>query len=87
MQNCNPAKAPFTDTHQRHKRRENEEPADIQLYSEMVGLIGYLPTYTRSDLAFAISKLSQYLSNPSTIHMAEAKHVLRYIKGTLDLGP
>ena len=87
MQNCNPAKTPFTDTHQLHKRREDEEPADIQLYSQMVGSIGYLPTYTRSDLAFAVSKLSQYLSNPSTIHMAEAKHVLRYIKGSLDLGP
>jgi hypothetical protein len=87
MQNCNPAKSPFTDTHQLHKRREDEEPADIQLYSEMVGSIGYLPTYTRPDLAFAVSKLSQYLSNPSVIHMAEAKHVLRYIKGTLDLGP
>ena len=85
MQNCNPAKTPFTDTHQLHKRREDENPADIQPYSEMVGSISCL-TYTRSDLGFAVSKLSQYLSNPSTTHMAEAKHVLRYIKGTLDLG-
>jgi len=44
MQNCNPAKTPFTDTHQLHKRREDKELADIQLYSEMVGSIGYLPT-------------------------------------------
>jgi hypothetical protein len=86
MQNCNPAKAPFSDTSQLHKRTDDEEPTDEKLYREMVGSIGYLSTYTRPDLAFAVSKLSQYLSNPSIHHMQAAKHVLRYIKGTLDYG-
>ena len=86
MQNCNPAKTPFADTTQLHKRLDDEEPADETLYREMIGSIGYLPTYTRPDLAFTVSKLSQYLSNPSVLHMQAAKHVLRYIKGTLDYG-
>ena len=42
--------------------------------------------YTQPDLAFHVSKLSQYNSNPSTDHMRAAKHVLRYLQGTLDLG-
>jgi len=86
MQNCNPAKMPFSDISQLHKRRDDKEPADATLYREMIGSIRYLLTFTRSDLAFTVSKLSQYLSDPSTIRMAEAKHVLRCVKGTLDYG-
>ena len=92
MQNCNPAKAPFHDTSQLHKRipdneDPNEEPTDEKLYREIVGSIGYLSSYTRSDLAFPHSKLSQYLSDPSVTHMQAAKHALRYLKGNLDLCP
>ena len=31
------------------------------------------------------TKLSQYLSKPNKGHMTAAKHVLRYLKGTLDI--
>jgi hypothetical protein len=85
MQDCNPAKAPFNDTTQLHKRRDDEEPTDDKLYREIVGSLGYLSTYTRADLSFAHSKLSQYLSDPSVHHMQAAKHSLRYLKGYLDL--
>ena len=54
-------------------------------YREIIGSVEYLSTYTRSDLAFSHSKLSQYLSDPSVQHMKAAKHVLRYIQCTLDL--
>jgi len=86
MQNRNPAKTPFPDTTQLHKRRDDENKAYETLYREIISSIGYLPTYTRPDLAFAVSKLSRYLSDPSVLHMQAAKHVLRYIKGTLDYG-
>lgn len=42
--------------------------------------------YTRTDIACAVSKLAQFLSDPSEIHAKEAKHLLRYLKGTTDLG-
>ena len=48
--------------------------------------IDFLSMYTHHDLAFAVSKLFQYLSDPSVIHTQAAKHVPRYIKGTLDYG-
>jgi hypothetical protein len=85
MQNCNPAKAPFGDTSQLHKQRDDEEPADDKLYLEIVGSMGYLSMHTRPDLSYTVSKLSQYLSNPSIHHMQAAKHVMRYLKGNLDL--
>lgn len=38
---------------------------------------------TRPDLAFAITHLSQFSSCPGTVHLSAAKHVLRYLQGTL----
>ena len=40
-------------------------------------------TNTRPDICFA---LSQYMVNPIHIHIVGAKHVMRYLKGTLDYG-
>jgi hypothetical protein len=31
--------------------------------------------------------LSQYLVDPRRVHLVVAKHVMRYLKGTLDFGP
>ena len=41
---------------------------------------------TRLDIAFAVNQLSQYLAEPRKVHLAAAKHVLRYIKGTIGFG-
>jgi hypothetical protein len=41
---------------------------------------------SRPDIMCAVGKLSQYLNNPSRIHMLAAKRVLRYLKGTLTHG-
>ena len=30
--------------------------------------------------------LSQYLVEPTRVHLGDAKHVMRYLKGTLDFG-
>ena len=39
---------------------------------------------TRPDICFAVNTLSQYMVNPKHIHLIGAKHVMRYLKGTLD---
>ena len=41
-------------------------------------------TCTRPDLSRVVSKLSQYLAEPKQQHWATAKHILRYLKGTMD---
>ena len=43
-------------------------------------------TNTRPDICFAVSTLSQYMVNPNNIHLIGEKHVMRYLKGTLDYG-
>ena len=39
-------------------------------------------TSTRPDIAYVVTLLSQYMSSPHTVHLAIAKSVLRYLKGT-----
>jgi len=46
----------------------------------------YMAVGTRSDIAFAVSNLSQFLENPSTEHWKAAKRVLRYLQGIVELG-
>ena len=35
---------------------------------------------------FAVNQLSQYLAEPSQVHLGAAKHMLRYVKGTIGYG-
>ena len=46
----------------------------------------YAMIETQPDLAFSISKLSQYSSNPQDIHWNAIKQVLQYLKGSLNNG-
>ena len=43
-------------------------------------------TNTRADICFVVNNLSQYMVNPKHIHLVGEKHVMRYLKGTLDYG-
>ena len=40
--------------------------------------------YTRPDLSWIVSKLSQHLDEPRQQHWVAVKHLLRYLKGTID---
>ncbi|XP_020422709.1 uncharacterized protein LOC109949960 [Prunus persica] len=54
-------------------------------YCELVGSLQYL-TLTRLDISFAVNTVAQFMSAPRTSHLVAAKRILRYIKGTIDLG-
>ncbi len=55
-------------------------------YRGIVGSLGYLVNMTRPDLAFAYSELSKFVQCPQPTHMLAAQHVLRYLRGTYELG-
>ena len=86
MQNCNPTKAPFENQCQLHKRTEKEQPADPEVYRQMIGSFMHLAIISRPDIAFTVSALSKFNSDPSIHHLLAAKHLLRYIQGTKDFG-
>jgi hypothetical protein len=58
---------------------------DATLYKQIIGSLMYL-TNTRPNICFVVNTLSQYLVEPRRVHLVAAKHVMRYLKGTLDYG-
>ena len=61
-------------------------PSDIRLYQSIIGSLMYAVSATRPDLCFPVTYLSQYNHSPTTTHLQAAKRVLRYLRGTRDLG-
>ena len=46
----------------------------------------YLANYTRPDISFSVNLLARYSSAPTKRHWNGIKHVLRYLRGTCDMG-
>lgn len=58
---------------------------DTTEYRSMIGALQYL-TFTRPNLAFSVHQLCQFMSRPTLAHLEAAKCVMRYVRGTLNLG-
>lgn len=52
--------------------------------SHQVNFQHYLATMTRPDISYAVGYLGRFSSNPGPRHWAALKHLLRYLKGTMD---
>ena len=59
--------------------------ANTTLYKQLVGSLIYLTT-TRPNLAYAMSVLSQFMTQPHENHWCVARGVLRYLQGTSKFG-
>ena len=55
-------------------------------YLATVGALLYLATFTCPDISFAVSTLGRHSQKPTVRHSAGVKHLLRYLRGTEDLG-
>ncbi|KAL6339597.1 hypothetical protein AAG906_034682 [Vitis piasezkii] len=67
------------------RNKDGAKKVDEGLYRNIIGCLMYLTT-TRPDIMFPVSLLSRYMHCASGLHYKAAKRVLRYVKGTLDLG-
>ncbi|CAM8886571.1 unnamed protein product [Rhodiola kirilowii] len=86
MENCKPTSTPLSTTEK--LSREHGRPLgkdDALKYRSIVGGLQYL-TLTRPDISFAVNKVCQYLSKPTDAHWEAAKRILRYVKGTINIG-
>jgi hypothetical protein len=52
----------------------------------MLGSIMYIMCQSRPDIAFAVSKVSQYTTHPDNSHWTASKRILRYLSGTKEYG-
>jgi hypothetical protein len=66
-------------------QNRTSETMDVTLYRKMVGSLMYLMNM-RPDICFVVNTMSQYMEHPKQVHLVTAKHVIRYLKGTLDYG-
>ena len=55
-------------------------------YSSAVGSIMYAMVCTRLDISHAISVVSRYMANPGKEHWQATKWILRYLRGTANIG-
>jgi hypothetical protein len=58
---------------------------DPHIYIQLIGSLMYLVN-TRPDICYAVSVLNQFMSQPRQTHWIVAKHVLRYLRGTIGYG-
>ena len=55
------------------------------MYCQLIGSLMYLVN-TRPYINFVVNTLSQYMVESCRVQWSAAKHVLRYIAGTVDYG-
>jgi hypothetical protein len=56
------------------------------MYRKLVGKLSYLADKVRADILTAVGMVNAYTTNPGWIHWCSAIHIVRYLKGTLNLG-
>jgi hypothetical protein len=81
---CNPALTPMEER-LKLSRDSTTEEVDATQYQRLVGRLRYL-AHTRSDLAFSVGYVSQFMQRPTTEHQQTVKRIIRYVAGTLDHG-
>jgi hypothetical protein len=91
MSDCKPASTPFAAGYKAAKvvefatQYELEEMRD-KPYIDLVGSLMYAMVATRPHLTFAVGSLGKFSAAPRLQHWNAAKHVLHYVKATLDYG-
>jgi hypothetical protein len=68
-----------------HESDSGSDLVDPSMYMQLIVYLMYL-IHTRPDICFAVSALSQFMSEPRHRHWIAAKHVLRYLRGSIAYG-
>jgi hypothetical protein len=58
---------------------------DTKVYRQWIGSLMYLVN-TRPDICFVVNTLSQFVVEPRQVHWIVVKHVIRYLRGTVEYG-
>lgn len=84
MEDCKPVSTPLA-TRTELRLDDGSGSCDGQVYRKTIGSLQYL-SLTRPDIAHSVNRLSQFMHKPTEIHWFSLKRLLRYLKGSLDLG-
>lgn len=83
MDKAKPVDTPLNPSLPLVKAKPGDKRTDIQTYQELTGSLNHCAVFSRPDISFAVSKLSQFNSDPTETHMKAARRVLVYLKGTI----
>lgn len=81
---CNSVRTP-AEVGMKLEKDPQGKKVDSTLYKKIVGSLMYLTT-SRPDITYDVSLISRYMEAPTEMHLNVAKRILRYLKGTPDLG-
>jgi hypothetical protein len=59
--------------------------SDPTAYRSLAGALQYL-TFTRPNIAYPVQQVCLHMHDPREPYLMAAKHILRYLQGTLDHG-
>ena len=85
MENCNPNSVPATQA-TLGADKDGESMTESWNYRGICGMLLYLSTNTRPDIAFAVSQVCRFGNDPKKTHATAVKTILRYLKKTLTKG-
>ena len=86
MQDSKPVSTPSAPDSKLVKRTADDEEADLKKYQSAGGSLIYLSTKTRPDIDFVVGNVARICSEPTKVHFSAVKRIMRYLKGTQDLG-
>ena len=82
MDNCNPVMTPVAAGTSLVREGDYVDMKMITWYQQAIGSLMYAMICTRPDIAYAVIKLSQFMTRPTTQHVQAVKHLFRYVAGT-----
>jgi len=85
MNECRGTKTPTFST-SLGSDKEGEEFKEDWDYASVVGMLMYLASNSRPDIAFAVNSCARFTHSPRNSHAMAVKKILRYLNGTRDKG-
>lgn len=68
------------------KDKDGQQRQEAWNYRSMIGMMMYLATNSRPDIAFAVNQCCRFANNPKRCHKKVVKRIERYLKGSRDRG-
>jgi hypothetical protein len=71
---------------EKHDPTDKADPGTVKQYQSLVAKLLYPTSIIRSDLTWHVNFMACFATNPTEEQLSMLKHMLRYYKGTADLG-
>lgn len=83
LDKCTPTATPLRQNYLSEPTHTSPPLPDIQTYQRIVGELMWCMLTWRPDIAVAVNLLARNMSSPTERDLTDAKHLLRYLKGTI----